>query len=146
MTSWTVAHQAPLSMGFSRQEYWSGLPCPPPGDLPDPGIETQSLMSPALAGRFFTTSVTREASVCVCVCAHIFGCAGCLVAACGIYFPDQGSNLGRLHWELQVLATGPPGKSPVSSNSAPMLGTTTLIFHIPGTRWLLSCFQVFILS
>ena len=43
-TLWTVAHQASLSMGFSRQEYWSGLPCPPPGDLPDPGIET-SLMS-----------------------------------------------------------------------------------------------------
>ena len=39
LTQWTVAHQAPLSMGFSRQEYWSGLPCPPPGDLPDPGIE-----------------------------------------------------------------------------------------------------------
>ena len=41
-------------MGFSTQEYWSGLPCPPPGDLPDPGIEPSSLMSPALAGRFFT--------------------------------------------------------------------------------------------
>ena len=53
---WTVAHQAPLSMGFSRQEYWSGLPCPSPGDLPDPGIEPRSLMSPALASRFFTTS------------------------------------------------------------------------------------------
>ena len=46
-TSWTVARQAPLSMGFSRQEYWSGLPCPPPGDLPDPGIKPASLMSPA---------------------------------------------------------------------------------------------------
>ena len=57
----TVAHQAPLSMGFSRQEYWSGLPCPPPGDLPDPGIEPVSLMSPALAGVFFTTSTTWEA-------------------------------------------------------------------------------------
>ena len=44
-TPWTVAHQAPLSMGFSRQEYWSGLPFPPPGDLPDPGIK---LLSPAL--------------------------------------------------------------------------------------------------
>ena len=44
-----------LSMGFSRQEYWSGLPCPPPGDLPDPVIKPASLMSPALAGRFFTT-------------------------------------------------------------------------------------------
>ena len=42
-TQWTVAHQAPLSMGFSRQEYWSGLPCPPPGDLSDPGIEPSSL-------------------------------------------------------------------------------------------------------
>ena len=51
---WTVALQAPLSMGFSRQEYWSGLPGPPPGDLPHPGIEPSSLESPALADRFFT--------------------------------------------------------------------------------------------
>ena len=49
---------ASLSMGFSRQEYWSELPCPPPGDLPDPEIESMSLTSPALAGRFFTTSAT----------------------------------------------------------------------------------------
>ena len=55
-TLWTIAPQAPLSMGFSRQEYWSGLPFPLPGDLPDPGIELVSLMSPALAGGFFTTS------------------------------------------------------------------------------------------
>ena len=48
-------------MGFSRQDYWSGLPCPLPGDLPDPGIEPTSFMSPALAGRFFTTSATGEA-------------------------------------------------------------------------------------
>ena len=45
---WTIAHQAPLSMGFSRQEYWSGLPFPPPGDLPNPGIELTSPVSPAL--------------------------------------------------------------------------------------------------
>ena len=51
-TLWTVAHQTPLSMGFARQEYWSGL-CPPPGDLPDLGIEPASLTSPSLAGRFF---------------------------------------------------------------------------------------------
>ena len=56
---WTVAHQAPLSMGFSRQEYWSGLPCPPPGDLPDPGTDPVSLKSSALTGRFFTASATR---------------------------------------------------------------------------------------
>ena len=83
----TVAIQAPLSMGFSRQEYRSGLPCPPAGDLPDPGTEPMShvscigrqgrallqgifltqglsprLMSPALAGRFFTTSTSWEAA------------------------------------------------------------------------------------
>ena len=63
---WTVARQAPLSMGFSRQEYWSGLLCPPPGDLPDPGTEPTSLTSPALAGRYFTTSVTWEALKKVC--------------------------------------------------------------------------------
>ena len=57
-TPWTVAHQAPLSMGFSRQECWSGLPFPPPGDLPEPGIEPESLLSPALARRFFTTCAT----------------------------------------------------------------------------------------
>jgi len=58
---WTVAWQAPLAIEFSRQEYWSGLSCPPPGDPPDPGIEPTSLTSPALAGGFFTTSATWEA-------------------------------------------------------------------------------------
>ena len=53
VTLWTVAHQAPLSMGFSRQEYWSGLPWPLPGDLSDPGVEPAPLMSPALADVFF---------------------------------------------------------------------------------------------
>ena len=55
-TQWTVAYQAPPSMGFSRQEYWSELPCPPPGDLLDLGIKLASSMSPAVAGGFFTTS------------------------------------------------------------------------------------------
>ena len=55
VTPLTVARQAPLSMGFPRQEYWSGLPFPSPGGLPDPGIEPTSLKSPAMAGRFFTT-------------------------------------------------------------------------------------------
>ena len=52
--------QAPLSMGFPRQEYWSGLACPPPGDLPDPGIGPVSPESPALVGGFFTTELPRE--------------------------------------------------------------------------------------
>ena len=60
-TLWTVSCQAPLSMGFSWQEYWSGLSCPPPGDLPDPGTEPASFKSLALAGRFFTTSTTWDA-------------------------------------------------------------------------------------
>ena len=58
---WTVAHRAPLFMGFSRQIYWSESPCPPAGDLANPGIKPLSLKSPALAGRFFTTSTTWEA-------------------------------------------------------------------------------------
>ena len=62
-TPWTVAHQAPLSMGFSRQEYWGGLPYPPPGDLLDPAIEPKSLTSPALACGFFTTSATWELQI-----------------------------------------------------------------------------------
>ena len=59
-TLWAIAHQAPLSMGFSRQENWSGFLCPPSWDLSDPGIEPVSLMSPALAGRFFTSGATWE--------------------------------------------------------------------------------------
>ena len=58
---WTVAHRASLSLGFSRQEYWSGLPYPPAGDLPNPGIEPMSLAFPALAGGFFTIRATWEA-------------------------------------------------------------------------------------
>ena len=58
VTLWTVVCWAPLSKGFSRQEYWRGLPCPPPGDLPDPGIKPES---PVLAGDFFTTSAAWEA-------------------------------------------------------------------------------------
>ena len=61
VTLWTVIHQAALSMGFSRQEYWSGLPCLPPGDLLGPGTEPTSLMSPVLTGGFLTTNATWEA-------------------------------------------------------------------------------------
>ena len=66
---WTGAHQGPLSLGFSRQAYWSGMPCPLPKDLPDLGMEPMSLMSPELEGGFFTTSATWETPV------RIFG--GC---------------------------------------------------------------------
>ena len=63
-TPWTVAHQAPPSMGFSRQEYWSGLPFPTPGELSDPGMEPTSLASPALAGGFFTTEPSGQPLKC----------------------------------------------------------------------------------
>ena len=63
VTLWTVARQAPLSTGFSRQEHGSGLPCSPPGDLPDPGIELVSLMSPPLAGGFFTITAASGTSL-----------------------------------------------------------------------------------
>ena len=56
-TLWTVAHQVPLSVEFPRQEYWSGLPFPLPGDLPNPGNEPTSLMSPTLAGRLYLITV-----------------------------------------------------------------------------------------
>ena len=62
-TLWTTAHQASLSMEFSSQEYWSGLPCPPPGDFPDSGIEPESVTSPALASGFFMISATWETPV-----------------------------------------------------------------------------------
>ena len=63
VTLWTVDHQAPLSMRSSKQEYWSGLPCPAPGDLPNPSTEPESLMSLALVNRFFTTSATWEVGI-----------------------------------------------------------------------------------
>ena len=62
-TLWTVARWAPLSKGCSRQEYYSGLPCPPPGNLPNPGITPVSPVSPSLAGGFFTTSATWDALI-----------------------------------------------------------------------------------
>ena len=60
---WNVALQAPMSIGFYRQEYWSGFPCPPPRDLPDPGIKPTSVTSPALAGMFLTIGATWEAQM-----------------------------------------------------------------------------------
>ena len=61
-TPWSVVCQAPLSVELFREEYWSGLPRPPPEDLPDPGVEPVFLMSPALVGGFFTTSAIWGAS------------------------------------------------------------------------------------
>ena len=84
-TPWTVAPQAPLSMGVSRQEYWSVLPCLPPGDLPNPEIEHTSLMFPALPGRFFPTSATWEAPNAWVTCLEMLNAGHCIagyVCAC----------------------------------------------------------------
>ena len=63
-TLWTVAHQAPLSVGFSRREYWSGFPCPSPGDLPNPGNKPASLKCPALAGYLPLASLRKFRNRC----------------------------------------------------------------------------------
>ena len=71
-TQWTVTCQAPLFIGFSKQEYWSGFPCPPPGDPPNPGMKPATPVSPALAGKFFTASAIWEAQpiTAECVCSN----------------------------------------------------------------------------
>ena len=98
-TLWTVAHQAPLSMGFSRQEYPSGLPCPLAGDLPNPGTEPKYLLSPALAGRFFTTGATWEAPY------HIISSVQSLSPIPTLYNPMDCSTPGfPVHHQLLELA------------------------------------------
>ena len=125
----SVALQAPLSMGFSRQEFWSGLPCPPPGDLSDPGIKPAFLMSPALAGRFFTASTTWEAQSISCSVMSDSAIlwtvlhptwvspgkntgVGCHALLQGIFL-TQGLNPCLLHllvWQAGSLLLAPPGK------------------------------------
>ena len=72
VTLWSESRQAPLSMGFSRQKYWGGLLCPPSGYLPDPETEPMPLISPALAGKFFTASTTQKVYMYICFIEKIF--------------------------------------------------------------------------
>ena len=99
-TPWTVARQAPLSKGFSRQEHWSGLPWSPPGDLPDPRTEPMSLMSPALAGGFYTTSATWGS---------VWG-GNKVTSNCrgwASWFSDQeGSGRDFWHWGVEGVGSG----------------------------------------
>ena len=94
LCNWTVACQAPLSMGFSRQECWSGLPCPPPGDLPNTGIKPPSFLSPALAVGFFTTRTAWETHQAYTECQHI------------LYVPthsiDKNHWIGKIHMSIIV--------------------------------------------
>ena len=133
-TPWTVACRAPLSMGFSRQEYWSGLPFPSPGDLPDPGIEPRSpgLQADSLPTELFLIrSLSKwgkkkghtEKTVKVKKCSYTlllliililyFIHSGHAMQHVGSQFPNQGWKPSPLHWKPGVLTTGPPAKSPL---------------------------------
>ena len=101
-TLWTVACQVPLAMGFSGQEYWNGLPFPPPGDLPNPWIEPESLTSPALAGGFFTTSTTWEAqSFCGTHKSYIFR----ENKFCYVYYTKENRHLKTMYQSIQLFLT-----------------------------------------
>ena len=137
-TPWTVAHQAPLSIEFSRQEYWSRLPFSPQGDLTNPGIQPVSLASPALAGRFFTTAPPGKPIIFMrggyrnfqlrffCFCfmqatfkvfikfvtiLFLFYVLVFYLKVCGILAPQPGFEPSCLALEGEVLHTGSPRKS-----------------------------------
>ena len=116
----TVAHLAALSMGFSRQEYGSGLPCPAPGDLPDPGIEPASLALAALAGGFFTTSATWEAQL-------LFAC--CLQNGWASLVAQMVKNLPAMQ-ETQVQSLGQ--EDPLEKQMA--IHSSILAWKIPCTE------------
>ena len=105
MTLWTIACQVPLSMEFSRQEYWSEFPCPPPEDLPDLGIKPGSLISPALADGFFTTSTTWEALV-IALDPLKYYCL-CVLFVVVVYFKDS----LPVGWDSQVTLVKTPANA-----------------------------------
>ena len=92
VTSWTIAFQASWSMGFPRQEYWNGLPCPPPGDFPDPGMEP---MSPVLTGGFFTTEPLGSPCFSILIC-KIRVMRTPMVPNSWMYFEIAWSNTGKM--------------------------------------------------
>ena len=100
---WAVAHQVPLPMEFSWQEYWSGLPCPPPGDLPDPGIRPASPASPILEGGFFTSGAIWETGTSVSLC--LTYPSPCLQALCLLIWTRLLSRLTSQYRPLPVILT-----------------------------------------
>ena len=119
MTPWTVARQAPLSMGFSRQEHWSEWPFLSPGDLPDPGINQIKLMSPELGGRFFTTEPPRKST--------FFAYCICIILLHSTFFSNQTLALviltGPLHSRISFK------KRPLNECHCGSLGTGVSISH-----------------
>ena len=137
-TLWTIDHQAPLSMGFSRKQYWSGLQRPPPGDLPDPGIEPASLTYSALAGRFFTNSATWEAPHLSKDC----GLSRCKTSHCPRSSPSQSSEEGLLDSSplQRIVSLNPPNSSKIrlSANSLRRNGGSEKLIHLPRVTQLVS--------
>ena len=122
-TLWAIAHQFSLTMAFSRQKYWTGLPFPSPGDLPNPGIEPASPVSPAPASRNFTTSTTWKAQNVSCVqpCDPMDrGLSGSecsrqeywseLLCLSPRNLSNSGTELGSPIWQASSLSSEPPGK------------------------------------
>ena len=99
VTLWTVSWQFPLSMGFSRQEYWNGWPCPPPGNLPNLGIKPTFPVSTALAGRFFTYWATWEAQPMIQVNSPSTLWS---VNICSVLFPNKPSSISTGARELNI--------------------------------------------
>ena len=128
---WTVARQASLSVGFSKQEYWSELPCPSSGDLPDPGTTPTFLTSPALVGRFFTTSATWKAPDTSCCC-----CCFVTSVVCDSVQP-YGQKLTRL-----LCLWDSPGKNTGMGCHVPFQGIFLTQGSNPHLLHLLHCRQI----
>ena len=101
VTPWTIAYQSPLSMEFSRQEYWSGLPFSSPGGLPDPGIEPVSLTSPALVDRFFTTRFSSVTQSCPTLCNP----TDCSTPGLPVHHPLPEFTQTHVHWVGDAIFT-----------------------------------------
>ena len=125
-------------MGFSGKDYWSGLPRPPPGDLPDPGIKPVSLTYPALAGRFFTTRATWEAPHLSKDC----GLSRCKTSHCPRSSPSQSSEEGLLDSSplQRTVSLNPPNssKTRLSANSLRRNGGSEKLIHLPKVTKLVS--------
>ena len=124
-TIWTVVHQVPLCMGFSRQEYWSGLPFLTTGDLPDPGIKLASPVSPALAGGFFTTEPPGKWAEIITLNKHLLPARG---VSCSHHTIPTDQPL--LCWELDA---GWAGLPELSSHPQPGSGVTGWSWHGHGS-------------
>ena len=143
-TPWIVVHQAPLSMGCSTLEYWYGMPCPTPGDLPNPGIEPVSLRPPALVGGFFITSTNWEAPLMLSLIfkyfdrhfAHRKNENNCINHSLKKANPRM-SDIISLQWRitpavnLETKTMLVPIKSPLGSDS---VGRTSLSGKFPNSR------------